>query len=323
MAQLVSRQRIPRRARQAAEVGIGGVILRSPLWKHQRDHFYKYTTSKAAKAILENRTLQWSSADCFNDPFDSQFDLQITYSEDEVVEAVAKNHWEIVTGKRQIHPGNDLGHLLAMMAKMPLNLEEEEYKHRKRETTRESLKNGGAFLPQLQQMIREQLRDFKFLCLSETFDNGLMWSHYAHHHTGVVLQLSCISELDSVWGSAEPVKYAREMPVLFNQEGMISFLSGETSLEDEPVLQKVILSKAEDWAYEKEWRIGAPGYNPSKTFEYVRFNPQELTGIYLGCRMPSADKDALTQLVKAGYGHAAIFEGRKSDRRFAIEFEKI
>ena len=38
--------------------------------------FYKYTTAKTARPILEKSALQWSSPTVFNDPFDMQFDLQ-------------------------------------------------------------------------------------------------------------------------------------------------------------------------------------------------------------------------------------------------------
>jgi hypothetical protein len=32
--------------------------------------FYKYTTAKTARSILEKGTLQWSSPALFNDPFE-------------------------------------------------------------------------------------------------------------------------------------------------------------------------------------------------------------------------------------------------------------
>jgi hypothetical protein len=46
-------------------------------WKHDRDHFYKYMTSSTAKVVLKNRSLKWSPASAFNDPFDMQFDLHL------------------------------------------------------------------------------------------------------------------------------------------------------------------------------------------------------------------------------------------------------
>jgi hypothetical protein len=34
------------------------------------ERLFKYTSTDAASAILSNQTLQWSSPDAFNDPFD-------------------------------------------------------------------------------------------------------------------------------------------------------------------------------------------------------------------------------------------------------------
>jgi hypothetical protein len=54
----------------------------------------------------------------------------------------------------------------------------------------------------------------KFFCLSETSASILMWSHYAYNHTGVVIPLSCIEELDSAWHAARKVRFTGDMPSL-------------------------------------------------------------------------------------------------------------
>ena len=40
-----------------------------------REFFYTYASSDNAKAILRNCSVRWSSPLLFNDPFETQFDL--------------------------------------------------------------------------------------------------------------------------------------------------------------------------------------------------------------------------------------------------------
>jgi hypothetical protein len=44
--------------------------------------------------------------------------------------------------------------------------------------------------------------------------------------------------------------------------------------------------------------------------------------VYLGCRMPDAYRKEIKEIVAKKYAHAAIHNGSKSARRFALEFAK-
>jgi hypothetical protein len=49
--------------------------------------------------------------------------------------------------------------------------------------------------------------------------------------------------------------------------------------------------RALDWS---EWRL-VGGWEHEKTEEYIPFAPEEMTAIYLGCRMSNADKKAMME----------------------------
>src|SRR5262249_9782362 len=105
---------------------------------------------------------------------------------------------------------------------------------------------------------RAQMEDVKVLCLSERNDSILMWSHDAELHQGVVFELACVPELDSIWGAAIPVKYDN-VPRLFDDDFLIRLGSGQESIASKPgieaLLNKFVTAKAKDWAYEREWRV--------------------------------------------------------------------
>jgi hypothetical protein len=67
-------------------------------WRHDRDHFYKYMSISTAKAVLGNRSLKWSPASDFNDPFDMQFDLHLDFDADELVHICKEDTKDILLG---------------------------------------------------------------------------------------------------------------------------------------------------------------------------------------------------------------------------------
>jgi len=66
-----------------------------------------------------------------------------------------------------------------------------------------------------------------------------------------------------------------------------------------------------DWSYEKEWQLAGGGDN-GKEEEFIRFEPEEVTAIYLGCRMTEADAKAIKALAAEKYAHATLYTGSKS-----------
>jgi len=134
-----------------------------------------------------------------------------------------------------------------------------------------ALAAGDAHLPIMQAEVRHHLRDVKLICFSQTYENLLMWSHYAGQHTGAVLRLTCIPERDNVWGAAQPVRYQRAMPRLLDEAGLIRFFSGEVGLEPDHVLDLIVLTKSADWEYKREWRIPFHFTDVTKDYEFVAF----------------------------------------------------
>lgn len=279
-------------------------------------------TAETAKTVLQN-SIRWSSPSLFNDPFDVQFDLHAEYDRDKVAERVMQIILDGHAGRVPIVAGNVLGELLAFMREqMPGKISEAELREQLAPGIYEGMKRAEAQLPRTHEEIRAVITDFKLLCVSEVFDNILMWSHYSQNHTGVVLELSCIEKLDSAWGVAKPVKYMDRMPLLIDEERLISLMSGERKIgTEEDILENSIFVKAADWAYEKEWRI-AGGRDKTKKTEDIPFYVEEITAIFLGCRISEENAAEIRDIVDKKYWHASVHVGKKSERRFALEFTK-
>lgn len=103
--------------------------------------------------------------------------------------------------------------------------------------------------------------------LTESFDNILMWSHYANDHKGMVLEFDLAEDFDT-FKYALKIEYSEEYPTY-------NFLD-----KNENEFSGLLLRKAKGWEYEKEWRIIRTG----GAFTYQAFKPKALTSIIFGCR---------------------------------------
>ena len=163
------------------------------------------------------------------------------------------------------------------------------------------------------------MKDTKVLCLVERQDNILMWSHYAQMHQGVVFELACVPERDSVWGAAMPVKYG-DMPPIFDDDFLIRLGSGQVSIDPNEVIKKFVTAKATDWSYESEWRVVLHRTDPSQPTMYLAFSPEELATVYLGCRISYNHEEEIVAEIRRDYPSTKIFAAEKMERKFALRF---
>ena len=127
---------------------------------------------------------------------------------------------------------------------------------------------------------------------------------------------------NSPWQVAKPVDYQRKMPRLCDEDFLSDMSAGLAMLEPEFLVNRVIYTKAADWAHEQEWRLQAgSGRQPNAAYEDISFHPRELDAVILGCVMPESDRSALSEIVREKYPHARILVTRKDDRQFRLNIE--
>jgi len=286
---------------------------------------FKYVTSETAKTVLSTKKLRWSSPSRFNDPFDVQFDLHIDeFDERRIAAMVMEELWSVYSGRQALNPDTQLGRMFARflsnsgLSRAALFETKGLY-----EAIVAGIGNLKALVPDFQTFQRSVFKDTKLLCLSEACDNILMWSHYSGEHTGVVMAFAPPSQHESVFTLAKPVSYSKAMPRLMETDDVIRFFCGQWKMDGEAIMRSSIFVKAIDWSYEKEWRIWLPNTDAAVQFVDMPFDSVELESIYLGCRTSQADQDALTKILEEHFSHCSIYAGHKSDRVFALRFERV
>jgi hypothetical protein len=278
-------------------------------------------TATTAKAVLGNGTLRWALPKLFNDPFDVQFDLQVKYDRDLVVERALNNIIDLYMGRRHVISGNKLAEGVKLLREIAPGLKEADLREKFRRSMYEGMENAERNMPKTHAEMRAVLGQLKLLCFSEVHDNILMWAHYGDNHTGAVLEFSCIEKFDSAWGAAKPVRYRENMPLLVDEQKLVMLLSGDGTIATPELFEEAVFVKAKDWEYEREWRL-VGGWEKEQATEYIAFHLDEMTALYLGCRISDADRAAIKTAAAEKYPHAAVYNGSKSATRFAVEFSK-
>lgn len=109
-------------------------------------------------------------------------------------------------------------------------------------------------------------------CLSDTNNCPLMWAHYADNHKGICLGFFAS---DNEFSGARRVNYELTYP---------DFALWDESQETQ---DRMILTKSDDWKYEKEYRLIHFKKPEEKNYDigYWKLPSAVLSSIHLGCQM--------------------------------------
>jgi len=153
---------------------------------------------------------------------------------------------------------------------------------------------------------------FGIVSMAGTLNSPLMWSHYAAGHTGLCIEFYGAKEpqLD-FFGDAQPVKYQKDFPI-------IDFY------RDDPLVmaEKYLLTKAEDWSYEKEWRIMQQDRN---TNQYYDFDPALMRRVFLGLGISEEHFRSVRSFVDEipRDVRPMLWSAKRSDSAYNLKFEQI
>jgi hypothetical protein len=134
----------------------------------------------------------------------------------------------------------------------------------------------------------ERIKDGKLgvgiACLSETYENMLMWAHYAGNFSGICFGYSSSELIDGLPGNTKLIRVAYlDKPSTIRPNDLAQLPA---------VARRTLSQKQYSWAYEREWRLLAP---VTGRISYVPARP--LRNIYLGPRISEPQKDLLLDAI--------------------------
>ena len=133
-----------------------------------------------------------------------------------------------------------------------------------------------------------------------------MWSHYSSNHKGICLGFSA-SDSNRFFGRALEVKYSHVFPTT---RVVDSYLDRMTAM---------VLTKSNDWHYEKEWRIIEHNSGPG----IQKFDAIDLREIIFGCRTEKHDIDKVIKWVKDGKSKPVFYKAEIRKGEFALDIQAI
>jgi len=150
----------------------------------------------------------------------------------------------------------------------------------------------------------------KICSFSERNDSILMWSHYTNQHTGFCIEYNFHQLIEDIRNrSIYPVYYSNE---LFDATDFLS----ETNNIYYPIIAS--LYKAEEWSYEKEWRLIIAG---GIMEEDQNWQMPKAKAVYLGSRIKDEDKNKIIAIAKET--KLEVFQMKLAASSFKLESTRI
>lgn len=295
---------------------------------------YKYLSPDGAKKTLSTRTIRLSRPSEFNDPFDMRLD-----------QALGLDHREFAEEQKRvivdfIGEELDLSSLrsskLGTMAGI-INMSVKNWSTAKKKSIREelvatpledlydfdSLKNA-----EVNAVIKLQnnINRYGVFCTTVNNDSLLMWAHYAQSHQGAILAFMPDFKSESILSVSKPMQYTKDRPLLYRTPSDLLRHGLNMSREESArrLMDALIFTKSSEWEYEQEYRLAIPDFIPiDASFNTLSFAPNELSAVYLGCRISSSDKAELIELARLLNEKVGIYQARVAPREYALEFETL
>jgi hypothetical protein len=156
------------------------------------------------------------------------------------------------------------------------------------------------------------------LCLSERNDSVLMLSHYADKHTGVCLEFRVIT-IDGI--PPAQVVYCDDFPVadFFELEPFVSGVDEEARAKQRELVERIYLSKAKDWRYEREWRL----INVVRSRGFHVIPARVIRGVIFGCRTTNSDKERVKDWIAQGTSRPRLYQAAESEASYSLDITEL
>ena len=176
------------------------------------------------------------------------------------------------------------------------------------------------------QFVISNIENTGIFCATKNFSNLLMWAHYADQHKGLVLGFKPSLERDSMLMLLEPVIYSNERPAFYDPKlDWNPDADKEASrIVSEQIIKRIHFTKSLHWSYEEELRFVIPDeVKQGEQASFLKFYPEELAELYLGCRMEENVKDQISSIALKLNPKVAIFQSKLAKYSYELEFIKI
>lgn len=272
---------------------------------------YKFFSQNRIEQILVDSMLRFTQSSELNDPFESRPHIEGLINPDLIKEKITEDFLvKLCDDIKQSNP----------------EIYEEFLSPISPEQFQETHENAKIMLDFIASLLNTKFyeksnKEFGILSLTSKFDNLLMWAHYADSHQGFAVEFKKNHlffnqnyHKNNFLGTLQAITYSKERP--------------QDYLHDLNI-QKVYLTKSDDWVYEEEYRMFLPLENATETkretIYLFKFPLDMINAIYCGCNMSSKNVETILQLInrKKELSHIQVYQANLSQKFYALEFNQL
>lgn len=158
--------------------------------------------------------------------------------------------------------------------------------------------------------------EFGIFCLTESYDNTIMWSHYADNHRGIAIGF----DADNVFlnDNNEKITLNRVKYNLCKYKIKIVL--------DPDELHQSLFEKSKDWEYENEWRsirLLKDADSICGDVHLFSFDSSIIKEIYLGANIAQNYRDSIVKLVKSKYQQTNIYQIELDNSSYKLKSQNL
>lgn len=161
--------------------------------------------------------------------------------------------------------------------------------------------------------LNEFMQSYRVLCVTTHLASEQLWTGYAEGHKGIALRIEANVGKDSKFQAFRPVSYEASRPPLY--PSALDMLEGMWFANPEDrrkaALERIIFTKTLEWEHEGEYRLAIPLAQNEEPWDTLRFHPEEVTELYLGLAMTTADKTEILDKATRLNPRLRIFQGAR------------
>lgn len=293
------------------------------------DALFKYLTADAAREILCEGTLRWVSPALNDDPWFIGYDVDLGFDHTDINKAMLKTAVSMIFD-REIPSGNRDHPLYKAICRWRA----EERFHNETEAW-DALAELLAPTPEtLQQKLekltfawQERVANSRMVSFSDNPKVLQSWHVQADNFRGVVLRFEATGNLEI----AQPVHYSNQRVHLTTIQEQVHDLVGIERANVEAKFEAKLLTHSKLFSHEREWRCIQLfqeedldcGEELEDWYMDAAFAPETLKAVYFGFAMPEYEMKELAALITASYPNTVLYQARKLDELYEIEFDKI
>lgn len=289
----------------------------------------KFCTADAAHKILSSQSLRWSAPNLFDDPFEPHHQTHLNFDPHVMLDAVLRTSIGMIFSPDEPRGNSPLATVIRRWRDEERFANPEEAEEVLRELMGRMVDQRQVEIDELMADWRRFTRHLRICCFSAKPDNLACWQRYGANHRGLVIRFN----VNDIAGESAPrqIEYKNLRPEITSlKEQLNVVLHNERTSPQEFFLEK-FLTKSPVTNHEQEWRCfyHATDEPSSKEtddelwFEDRTFERRAIAAIYLGTKMPTADKKSFIDLIKTDYPQCKIFQAGTPVGKYEIEFQRF